>query len=229
MFNFENLQEYDISIRALTLNHASTYIASVKYFQPNLNKLTTWPAHREVVRGLDFSPDDAQFATAIDDYRTHMILRGESKGMNPYQPGMGGQMRCTAPNDGRCVRQQGQSDQVLGSLSWNLAHNSVCIISHSAQWRRANTLIRCALDINHENTTRALASLHRNLLAATSRDHTVRVFGICSMKEWVVLPWHKKGVGCTSYLPLLKTDRTCHWHFALHSPDVAPWAPYSRL
>jgi len=165
----------------------------------------------------------------IDDYRTHMILRGESKGMNPYQPGMGGQMRRTAPNDGPCVRQQGQSDQVLGSLSWNLAHNSVCIISHSAQWRRANTLIRCALDINHENTARALASLHRNLLAVTSRDHTVRVFGICSMKEWVVLPWHKKEIGCTSYLPLLKTDRTCHWHFALHSPDVAPWAPYSRL
>jgi hypothetical protein len=135
MFNLA----YDISIRALTFNHASTYIASVKYFQPYLNKLTTWPAHREV-RGLDFSPDDAQFATSIDDYRTHMILRGELRGTNPYQPGMGGQMRRMAPKDGPpCVRLQRQSHQILRSLSWDLAHDSVCI-SYSVHWRKENTL-----------------------------------------------------------------------------------------
>jgi WD40 repeat protein len=105
-FNFETiLQAHDTAIRVLTLNHACTYIASadqsgiVKYFQPNMNNLTAWPAHREAVRGLSFSPDDERFATARDD-STVRIFRGESRGAHPYRPRMGRQVRRVAPNDG---------------------------------------------------------------------------------------------------------------------------------
>jgi hypothetical protein len=52
-FNFVTiLQAHDTAIRAWTFNHAGTYIASadqtgiIKYFQPNMNDLTAWPAHR---------------------------------------------------------------------------------------------------------------------------------------------------------------------------------------
>jgi polyadenylation factor subunit 2 len=85
-FNFETiLQAHDTAIRALTFNHAGTYIASadqsgiVKYFQPNMNNLTAWPAHREAVRGLSFSPDDERFATASDDSTVRVWSFAESR------------------------------------------------------------------------------------------------------------------------------------------------------
>jgi polyadenylation factor subunit 2 len=85
-FNFETiLQAHDTAIRALTFNHAGTYIASadqsgiVKYFQPNMNNLTAWPAHREAVRGLSFSPDDDRFATASDDSTVRVWSFAESR------------------------------------------------------------------------------------------------------------------------------------------------------
>jgi polyadenylation factor subunit 2 len=85
-FNFETiLQAHDTAIRALTFNHAGTYIASadqsgiVKYFQPNMNNLTAWAAHREAVRGLSFSPDDERFATASDDATLRIWSFAESR------------------------------------------------------------------------------------------------------------------------------------------------------
>jgi len=45
-FNFETILQAHDTVRALTFNYASTYIASadqsgiVKYFQPNMNNLT---------------------------------------------------------------------------------------------------------------------------------------------------------------------------------------------
>ena len=32
-----------------------------------MNNLTVWPAYREAVHSLSFSPDDARFASASDD------------------------------------------------------------------------------------------------------------------------------------------------------------------
>ncbi len=54
-------------------NHSGSFLISsddtgvVKYFQPNMNNVAAWPAHREAVRGLSFSPDDARFVSASDD------------------------------------------------------------------------------------------------------------------------------------------------------------------
>lgn len=39
----------------------------IKYFQSNMNNLKVLPAHREAVRDLSFSPDDARFVSASDD------------------------------------------------------------------------------------------------------------------------------------------------------------------
>jgi polyadenylation factor subunit 2 len=79
------LQAHDTAIRALTFNHAGTYIASadqcgiVKYFQPNMNNLTAWLAHREAVRGLSFSPDDERFDTASEDFTVRVWSLAESR------------------------------------------------------------------------------------------------------------------------------------------------------
>lgn len=73
-FNFETiLQAHDSAIRAFSYNHSGSYLISsddhgiVKYFQPNMNNVAAFSAHREAVRGLSWSPDDARFVTASDD------------------------------------------------------------------------------------------------------------------------------------------------------------------
>ena len=73
-FNFETiLQAHDSAIRAFQFSHSGTFLVStdqsgtIKYFQPNMNNLHTFPGHREAIRGVSFSPDDQRFATASDD------------------------------------------------------------------------------------------------------------------------------------------------------------------
>ena len=73
-FNFETiLQAHDSAIRSIQFSHSGNYIISadqsgiIKYFQPNMNNLTAWQGHREAIREISFSPDDARFATASDD------------------------------------------------------------------------------------------------------------------------------------------------------------------
>ena len=57
----------------MQFSHSGAYLISadqagtIKYFQPNMNNLAATPGHREAIRGLSFSPDDARFATASDD------------------------------------------------------------------------------------------------------------------------------------------------------------------
>lgn len=85
-FNFETiLQAHDSAIRTLRFTHAGTYLASadqsgvIKYFQPNMNNLTAWQAHREAVRDISFAPDDRRFATASDDSTVRIWDFEESK------------------------------------------------------------------------------------------------------------------------------------------------------
>jgi polyadenylation factor subunit 2 len=73
-FNFETiLQAHDNAIRALAFSHSGGYLISadqsgvIKYYQPNMNNLAAWQAHREAVRGVSFAPSDSRFATCGDD------------------------------------------------------------------------------------------------------------------------------------------------------------------
>lgn len=40
----------------------------VKYFQINMNNLQEFPAHSDVIRDIDFSPNDSRFVTCSDDH-----------------------------------------------------------------------------------------------------------------------------------------------------------------
>jgi WD40 repeat protein len=44
-----------------------------------MNNLTAWPAHREAVHGLSFSPDDERFATASGDSTLRVWSFAESR------------------------------------------------------------------------------------------------------------------------------------------------------
>ncbi|KAH9977075.1 hypothetical protein BGW80DRAFT_1456432 [Lactifluus volemus] len=58
---------------------------------------------------------------------------------------------------------------------------------------RSSILCLTSTNSSPQNTIQALAwAPHGNLLTRGSRDQTVRVFDIRSMKEWVVLCGHKK-------------------------------------
>lgn len=67
------IQAHDSAIRAFQFSHNGSYLVStdqtgiIKYFQPNMNNLVMWNGHKEAIRGVAFSPDDARFATASDD------------------------------------------------------------------------------------------------------------------------------------------------------------------
>src|SRR6266850_686104 len=108
----------------------------------------------------------------------------------------------------------GTSNASSGTRRWDSWCRAARTISSSSgtlapepRSRRCTYLIYFSLDAGltphshqHKNTIQALAwAPHGNLLASASRDQTVRVFDIRSMKEWVVLRGHKKEVCCASY------------------------------
>ncbi|KAH9057690.1 WD40-repeat-containing domain protein [Lactarius vividus] len=189
-FNFETiLQAHDTAIRALTFNHAGTYIASadqsgiVKYFQPNMNNLTAWPAHREAVRGLSFSPDDARFATASDDSTVRVWSFAESR-EERVLTGHGWDVKCVEWHPTMGLLVSGSKDNLI--KFWDPRTGTALTTLHQ-----------------HKNTIQALSwAPHGNLLASASRDQTVRVFDIRSMKEWVVLRGHKKEVCSLAWHPV---------------------------
>ncbi|KAI0255321.1 WD40-repeat-containing domain protein [Lactifluus subvellereus] len=189
-FNFETiLQAHDTAIRALTFNHAGTYIASadqsgiVKYFQPNMNNLTAWPAHREAVRGLSFSPDDERFATASDDSTVRVWSFAESR-EERILTGHGWDVKCVEWHPTMGLLVSGSKDNLI--KFWDPRTGTALTTLHQ-----------------HKNTIQALSwAPHGNLLASASRDQTVRVFDIRAMKEWVVLRGHKKEVCSLAWHPV---------------------------
>ncbi|KAF8264249.1 WD40-repeat-containing domain protein [Lactarius quietus] len=224
-FNFETiLQAHDTAIRALTFNHAGTYIASadqsgiVKYFQPNMNNLTAWAAHREAVRGLSFSPDDARFATASDDSTVRVWSFAESR-EERVLTGHGWDVKCVEWHPTMGLLVSGSKDNLI--KFWDPRTGTALTTLHQ-----------------HKNTIQALSwAPHGNLLASASRDQTVRVFDIRSMKEWVVLRGHKKEVCSLAWHPVHpilvsggSEGAILHWD--LSSPTAGtpflPPAPHSH-
>jgi polyadenylation factor subunit 2 len=154
-FNFETiLQAHDTAIRALTFNQAGTYIASadqsgiVKNFQPNMNNLTVWPAHREAVRGLSFSPDDERFATASDDSAVRVWFLAESREKRTLT-GHGWDVKCVEWHPTMGLLVSGSKDNLI--KFWNprtgTALTTLCV-SRILSTDTAHPLTRCPLDVS---------------------------------------------------------------------------------
>ncbi|KAN0075521.1 WD40-repeat-containing domain protein [Tylopilus felleus] len=189
-FNFETiLQAHDSAIRAFQFTHSGAYLASadqsgiIKYFQPNMNNLNAWPGHREAIRGLSFSPNDGQFATASDD-ATIRIWAFEESREERVLTGHGWDVKCVEWHPTKGLLASGSKDNLI--KFWDPRTGTVLSTLHQ-----------------HKNTIQALAwSPNGNLLASASRDQTVRVFDIRAMKEFRVLKGHKKEVCSVTWHPV---------------------------
>ncbi|KAI9451621.1 WD40-repeat-containing domain protein [Lactarius psammicola] len=174
-FNFETiLQAHDTAIRALTFNHA--------WHLHRVGRPVRHP-HREAVRGLSFSPDDARFATASDDSTVRVWSFAESR-EERVLTGHGWDVKCVEWHPTMGLLVSGSKDNLI--KFWDPRTGTALTTLHQ-----------------HKNTIQALSwAPHGNLLASASRDQTVRVFDIRSMKEWVVLRGHKKEVCSLAWHPV---------------------------
>lgn len=73
-FNFETiLQAHDSAIRAMSWSHNGNFLVTgdhggfLKVWQPSMNNLKIIAGHKEPVRQVTFSPNDAKWASCSDD------------------------------------------------------------------------------------------------------------------------------------------------------------------
>ncbi|THG94389.1 hypothetical protein EW026_g7077 [Hermanssonia centrifuga] len=173
----------------MQFSHSGLYLASadqngvIKYFQPNMNNLNACQGHREAIRGLSFSPDDARFATASDD-STVRIWSFEESREERVLTGHGWDVKCVEWHPTKGLLVSGSKDNMI--KFWDPRTGTVLSTVHY-----------------HKNTIQALAwSPDGNFVASASRDQTVRVFDIRAMKEFRVLKGHKKEVCSVAWHPV---------------------------
>ncbi|QRV84103.1 polyadenylation factor subunit 2 [Ceratobasidium sp. AG-Ba] len=206
-FNFETiLQAHETAIRALTFSHSGAYLISadqsgvIKYYQPNMNNLVTWQAHREAVRGVSFAPGDSRFASCGDDasvrvwafeeMREERCITGESyfgryhRCVTETTLGHGWDVKCIEWHPTRGLLVSGSKDNLVKFWDPRTGQN-------------LSTLHQ------HKNTIQAIKwNPNGNLVATASRDQTVRVFDIRAMKELHILKGHKKEVCSLTWHPV---------------------------
>ncbi|KIO28139.1 hypothetical protein M407DRAFT_22615 [Tulasnella calospora MUT 4182] len=215
-FNFETiLQAHDSTIRAIRFNHSGTFLASsddsgvVKYFQPNMNNVAAWPAHRESVRGLSFSPDDARFVTCSDDSKLKLWSFETMREERTFT-GHGWDVKCVEWHPSKGLLASGSKDKLV--KFWDPRSGQALSAIYS-----------------HKNTIQSIAwSVNGDMLASASRDQTLRVFDIRAMKEFVCFKGHKKEVCSVAWHPsepsILVSGGSegsiVHW--SLDSPTPAP-------
>ncbi|KAG8967051.1 pre-mRNA cleavage and polyadenylation factor (CPF) complex subunit [Tulasnella sp. 419] len=217
-FNFETiLQAHDSAIRAMRWNHTGTYLISsdqagiVKYFQPNMNNVAAWQAHREAVRGLSFSPDDTRFVSASDDSKLR-IWAFEEMREEKTLAGHGWDVKCVEWHPTKGLLASGSKDNLV--KFWDPRTGRALSTLHS-----------------HKNTVQAIAwSINGDMLATASRDQSLRVFDIRAMKEFKALKGHKKEVCSVTWHPVHHSmlvsggseGDILHW--SLDSPAATPRA-----
>ncbi|KAG8691155.1 pre-mRNA cleavage and polyadenylation factor (CPF) complex subunit [Ceratobasidium sp. 395] len=189
-FNFETiLQAHETAIRALTFSHSGAYLISadqsgvIKYYQPNMNNLVTWQAHREAVRGVSFAPGDSRFASCGDDASVRVWAFEEMREERCIT-GHGWDVKCIEWHPTRGLLVSGSKDNLVKFWDPRTGQN-------------LSTLHQ------HKNTIQAIKwNPNGNLVATASRDQTVRVFDIRAMKELHILKGHKKEVCSLTWHPV---------------------------
>ncbi|GAB1523293.1 pre-mRNA cleavage and polyadenylation factor (CPF) complex subunit [Rhizoctonia solani] len=189
-FNFETiLQAHDNAIRALAFSHSGGYLISadqsgvIKYYQPNMNNVAAWQAHREAVRGVSFAPSDSRFASCGDDASVR-IWSFEDMREERCITGHGWDVKCVEWHPTRGLIVSGSKDNLV--KFWDPRSGQNLSTLHY-----------------HKNTIQAIKwNPNGNLVATASRDQTVRVFDIRAMKELHVLKGHKKEVCSLTWHPV---------------------------
>ncbi|CDR45813.1 CYFA0S20e00496g1_1 [Cyberlindnera fabianii] len=172
-FNFETImQAHDTAVLALNYSHNDDWLLSgdqdgtIKFWQPNFNNVNVIEAHSDAVRDIAFSPGDAKFVTASDD--SSLKIWNFSNG---------------------------QEERVLKGHNWDVKttdwHPSLGLIVSGSKdnliklWDpRVANAISTLHGFKHTITkSRFQPQPGSNLLATISRDRSMRVFDLRTMKD----------------------------------------------
>lgn len=194
-FNFESImQAHDNAICAITHSHSDDWLLSgdregvVKFWQPNFNNLNILQAHTEVVRDIAFSPNDTKFVTASDDSSLKIWNFNDST-QERTLTGHNWDVKCADWHPSLGLIASGSKDNLVKLWDPRIAGpKSVVATYHGFK----NTVTR----------TRFQKTGGQALLASGSRDQTVRVLDLRTMKDVVVLRGHNSDVCSLTWHPL---------------------------
>lgn len=179
-FNFETiLQACDNGVRDLEWSASGNLLISgdaggtVKYFLPNMNNVLAIDAHRESIRGLSFSPDDARWISGSDD-STIKIWNTERGAEETVLKGHGWDVKCVQWHPFKGLIASGGKDNLV--KFWDPRKGG----------REIGTFH------GHKNTVQALrfSPSHvssSEILATASRDQTIKLYDIRMIKEFETL------------------------------------------
>ena len=172
-FNFESImQAHDSAIFALQYSHDGDWLISgdqegtIKYWQPNFNNVNILPkSHDNAIQGLAFSPNSSKFVSCSDDQMLKIWNFSTA-----------------------------QQERVLKGHHWDVKccdwHPSLGIVVSGSKdnlvklWDpRDATCITTMHDFKHTVTKAQFQQIgNQRLMAASSRDHSTRVFDLRTMK-----------------------------------------------
>ncbi|KAF1744191.1 hypothetical protein MXB_4791, partial [Myxobolus squamalis] len=179
-----NFPGHESAIRAISVSHDGNWVITadhngqIKYWQPNLNPVHTMLAHGYKVSSINrpsFSPFDSKFASCGDDglikvwdfeqYKCDCIMQGH-----------GTDVKCLDWHPYKGIIVSGSKDCQQPIMLWDPRTSSAL----------------CTVHI-HKNAVMSIKwNSSGNLFASASKDKTVKVFDIRSMKELQTFRGHKK-------------------------------------
>lgn len=172
-FNFETImQAHDTAVLSLEYSHNDDWLLSgdqdgiLKFWQPNFNNVNILEAHGDAIRDIAFSPGDGKFVTASDD--ASLKIWNFSNG---------------------------KEERVLKGHNWDVKcadwHSSLGLVVSGSKdnliklWDpRVGTAISTLHGFKHTITkTKFQPQQDSHLLASVSRDRSMRIFDLRTMKD----------------------------------------------
>ncbi|KAI9143687.1 WD40-repeat-containing domain protein [Paraphysoderma sedebokerense] len=188
-FNFETiLQAHDSAIRSMRWSHNDVWMLSgdnsgvVKYWQSNMNNLKIIQCHKEVIRGIGFSPTNTKFATCSDD-RTLKIWNFNEGVEESTLTGHGWDVKCLDWHPYKGLIASGSKDTLI--KLWDPRTGKQLSTLHS-----------------HKNSVHQVSwNRNGNWLLSCSKDQLIKVFDIRKMKEFQSFKGHAKEVNSIAWHP----------------------------
>ncbi|KAL9937148.1 hypothetical protein V8E36_004383 [Tilletia maclaganii] len=216
-FNFETiLQAHDSPIRSIQWSHSGVWLISsdqngqVKYFQPNMNNVQLFEAHRESVRALSFSPDDGRFCSVSDDQSVKIWIFDQAR-EERVMTGHGWDVLCCDWHPTKGLIVTGSKDNLV--KFWD-PRSGTCVGTYHG----------------HKNSVQTCKwSPDGNYVATGARDQMVKVYDLRAMNDIYTMKGHKKDVCSVDWHPVQHDllvsggfDGSLHfWSTSSNTPETA--------
>lgn len=172
-FNFETImQAHDTAVLSLNYSHNDDWLLSgdqdgiIKFWQPNFNNVNIIEAHTDGVRDIAFSPNDSKFVTASDD-SSLKIWNFRNSVEERVLKGHNWDVKCADWHPSLGLIVSGSKDNLI--KFWD---------------PRVGTAISTLHGFKHTITqTKFQPQQGSNLLASISRDRSMRIFDLRTMKD----------------------------------------------